>query len=85
VSRQRRGNWFIQDGDLLVPAPPDTHDPERAQSVFTEALISLKKAAAEVLVDQRITLGAVSAPQYFNDSSKAAVMEALQDVEPKMR
>ncbi len=85
MSRQRRGNWFIQDGDLLVPAPPDTHDPERARAVFTEALTSLKKAAAEVLVDQRITLGAVSAPQYFNDSSKAAVMDALQDVEPRMR
>jgi len=51
VSRQRRGNWFIQDGDLLVPAPPDTHDPERTRAVFIEALTSLKKAAAEVLVN----------------------------------
>lgn len=85
MARQRFGDWFVQDGDLLVAAPLDTHDSERARSIFKEALASLKVAAAEALGHHHITLGAVSTPQYFNSSSKGAVMDALQAIEPKMR
>ena len=83
--RPRQGKWFIQDGDSLIPAPPDTHDEEDARIIFGEALVSVRKAAERALGDQRATIGAVSPPQYFNESSRYAVMRALQGVEPKGR
>jgi len=83
--RQRRGEWYIQEGDSLVPTPPDTHNEEYARIIFTEALVSLSKAAGRNLGDQKFPIGAVSAPQYFNGSSRGAVMLALQSVEPELR
>lgn len=83
--RPRHGEWYIQEGDSLVPAPPDTHNEEHARIIFTEALVSLSKAAERNLGDQKVPIGAVSAPQYFNDSSRGAVMLALQSVEPELR
>lgn len=83
--RQRRGEWYIQEGDSLIPAPPDTHNEERARIIFTEALVSLVKAAERNLGDREVAIGAVSSPQYFNGSSRGAVMLALQIVEPELR
>jgi hypothetical protein len=83
--RQRHGEWYIQEGDSLVPAPPDTHNEEYARIIFTEALVSLSKAAEGNLGDQKVPIGAVSSPQYFNGSSRGAVMLALQSVEPELR
>ncbi len=68
----------------MVPAPPDTHNEEHARIIFTEALVLLSKAAERNLGDQRVPIGAVCAPQYFNDSSRGAVMLALQSVEPEL-
>lgn len=83
--RQQHGDWYIQEADSLVPAPPDTHNEEHAQIIFTEALVSLRKAAEKYMGDQKVTIGAVSSPQYFNGSSRGALMHALQTVEPELR
>ncbi len=83
--RQRHGEWYVQESDSLVPAPPDTHNEENAQIYFTEALVSLGKAAERNLGDLKLAIGAVSSPQYFNGSSRRALMLALQIVEPELR
>lgn len=85
IRRPRHGEWYVQEGDSLVPAPPDTHSEEHARIIFTEALVSLVKAAERNLGDQKVAIGAVSSPQYFNGSSRGALMLALQSVEPELR
>ena len=81
----KRGKSFIQNGDNLDPAPPDTHSIDSATSIFTETLLAIKKAAANTLGDSTVTIGGISYLDFFNDSSAQAVMDAAKAVEPTWR
>ncbi|MDI1492513.1 MAG: hypothetical protein OHK93_003727 [Ramalina farinacea] len=82
---QYQGEWFVGDSGNLVPAPPDTHIMSSATSIFTEALLAIKKAAADTLGDSTLTIGGISYLDFFNSSSRQAVMEAAKNVEPTWR
>lgn len=79
------GEWFIENGDNVVPAPPDTHSADSAISIFTETLLAIKKAATNALSDSNLTIGGISRPSFFNSSSIEAVMDAAKPVEPAWR
>ncbi|KAL8808153.1 MAG: hypothetical protein Q9182_000217 [Xanthomendoza sp. 2 TL-2023] len=77
----RMGEWYIREGGVLIPAPPEPHDSDHAQAIFVDALQTIKKAAVEV-VHHPLEVAAISRPEHFNESSTAAVIDALIKVEP---
>ncbi|KAL8812455.1 MAG: hypothetical protein Q9200_001022 [Gallowayella weberi] len=78
---QAQGEWYIREGSVLIPAPPEPHDFDHAQAIFVDALQTIKKAAVEA-VHHPLEVAAISRPEHFNETSKAAVIEALRKVEP---
>lgn len=82
--RQRFAKWYISTGDSLVPAPPDTHGPQGAQSIFASAIHHIK-AAASTALHQPVEIATVSRPRYLNDSSAEAVINAALEIEPTIK
>ena len=81
--RQSFAKWYIQQNSLLVPAPADTHDPVVAKVISVDALEAVKEATATAL-DQAVEIATIGRPRHFNDSSRAAVMEAAEDVKASL-
>lgn len=84
LQRQKFGQWYIREEEDLVPAPPETHDPEQAQSLFTAALRSIRKEASNAL-HHPVEIATVTRPRHFNDSSKGAVIDAVMQIEPSIK
>ena len=79
-----RGTWMMEDdGGTLISAPPDTHDTDEAERIFTEALTNIQDAAESAL-GESIPIMALTVPHHFNTSTWRSVLAAATKVAPQI-
>ncbi|KAL8673307.1 MAG: hypothetical protein Q9168_002269 [Polycauliona sp. 1 TL-2023] len=84
VRIQQWGEWYVRQGASLVPAPPESHNDDRARDIFVGALRNIQEAASKDF-QHPLTIATVSRPEHFNNSSAYAVFQALEEVEPTLK
>ena len=72
-----------EDGGTLIAAPPDTHDNDEAERIFTEALTNLQDAAKSAL-GKSVPIVALTIPRHFNTSTWRSVFAAATKVAPQI-
>ena len=77
----RDGEWYIAQGNDLIPAPPEDHNDHGARMIFERALSAVKEQVSQSL-GRPIEIATISRPTFFNDSSTMALLEAFKAVEP---
>ncbi|KAI0008093.1 hypothetical protein F4779DRAFT_642234 [Xylariaceae sp. FL0662B] len=75
----RQGQWYMRDGELLIPIPPPgrRESNPQAQTIIIAALETLKDEVNKIL-EKPIDITSVSVPHHFNESLYVAVVDVLE-------
>lgn len=79
-TRQMHGQWYIRDGESLIPTPEDAQNDTKVEAPFTSALSDIKDAAMKTL-KRSVDITSISVPQYFNRSSTSYIKHAALNAE----
>lgn len=81
---QQLATWYLQHGDDLVLAPPDTHNRTTTQHLFKDTVDGIVKELDDGQ-ERDLSYAAFTLPSIFNDSSISAARDALLHLFEPMR
>ncbi len=74
------GEYHITVGDELVLAPVDDHDDKGVMSIMASCLSNITEAARRI-IGVPVSVGVVTVPEHFNETSLNSVYKAALDVD----